>query len=227
MIFQTHRSKRAIYVALLVLAVGLSAFTLIKQFASESQANSLATQVQDACRADYAKAIMQGLNCDEANRVKDEGTVIKGERGEPGKSGPPGETGQMGSPGPNGVPGIAGVPGTNGVPGNNGSNGRDGSNGSNGESGADGEPGADGPSGPRGPAGERGPTGPEGPPGANGEDGAPGPAGNTGQAGVSVTDVAFDSETCSFVFTLSDGTSDTVPGPETLCGGGPLSRLVN
>lgn len=73
----------------------------------------------------------------------------------------------------------------------------------------------------RGPEGQQGQqgvpgVGQQGVPGTPGADGAPGPAGPTGPQGVSVTliqCVMRDDLSTVFRFTLSDGTSQDVPGP--------------
>lgn len=110
------------------------------------------------------------------------------------------------------VPGPAGAQGERGP---RGFDGQDGKSviGPRGPAGVDGTDGADGESvtGPQGPAGEsvvgpQGPAGPTGPAGKDGKDGA------TGPQGVGIATVTCQ-ENGDWIFTLTDQTTITVPGP--------------
>lgn len=173
-----HRTKRAIYVVLLCVALAASAFSIYTQFAKDSTTAQLATQVSQACAENRPLAIAQGLDCDKANDVKDNTpVVIEGPKGDQGERG---FTGAQGDAGMSGRDGIAGQQGVTGQAG---------------QTGATGEPGKEGPEGAQGPQGEQGPKGERG---ADGEPGAPAPY---------IVDVTFSNATgtCLATFTFNEG----------------------
>lgn len=194
-----HRTKRAIYVVLLCVALFASAFSIYNQFAKDSNAAQLATQVSQACAENRPLAIAQGLDCDKANDVKDNTpVVIEGSKGDPGERG---FTGEQGDPGVNG---LNGVPGAQGQPGVNGSQGSVGATGAQGESGPPGEPGSAGPEGPQGVPGEKGDRG------ADGEPGTPAPQITSFNFQGGLTD-------CELVVTTSDEATYRVAVPGAFC----------
>lgn len=198
MTIQWPRTKRAIYVILLCVALVASAFAIYNQFSSDNQASSLAEQVDQVCTANRVYAEQQGLNCAQANDVKNNTpTVLQGPKGD------------KGDPGRNGIDGVNGLPGTAGA---NGQNGQPGTNGAPGENGVNGQNGTDGK---RGPQGEQGIPGE---PGAKGDKGDKGDAGINGLNGVGVTDVTLQKNPCAYIFTFSNGDTKTVPIPNpTFC----------
>lgn len=185
-----HRTKRAIYVVLLCVALAASAFSIYTQFAKDSTTAQLATQVSQACAENRPLAIAQGLDCEQANDVKDNTPVViegpKGDRGERGF------TGEQGDAGMNGRDGIAGAKGDTGV---TGPQGAVGATGQVGQTGATGEPGKEGPQ------GIPGPEGPQGPPGDRGADG------ERGQDAPYIVDISFDNSSgqCLATFTFNEG----------------------
>lgn len=197
------KTKRVIFVFLLLVALFASGWSLYNQFASDSTAQSLAEQVTRVCESNPSLAKAQGLNCVQAKETQITAPVIKGE---PGPQGPPGDTGPTGPQGPKGDQGIGGIGGPPGSPGS------DGSPGSNGVDGQPGASGVDGAPGPAGPVGATGPEGPPGPAGAKGSDGASAPR-------ISGFDFQGDGITaCTLKISFSDGTAQTVPVPnKTLC----------
>jgi hypothetical protein len=122
----------------------------------------------------------------------------------PGAAGSPGTPGATGAPGPRGP---QGVPGPRGPRGERGQTGATGAGGTAGQVGAAGE---QGPAGPKGEQGDTGPAGAKGDKGDPGPAGPQGPAGAAGQDGTSITQVDCTSGTGTFVFTYSDGTTQTV-----------------
>lgn len=194
------KTKRAIFVFLLLVALFASGWSLYNQFASDSTAQSLAEQVTRICESNPSLAQAQGLNCAEAKETQTTPPVIKGEPGPPGPPGDQGPTGPEGPPGSKGDPGTVGQPGVSGTPGDNG------------PPGTDGQPGAPGTDGAQGPPGPPGATGPEGPVGPKGSDGADAPR---------ISGFDFQGEgitTCNLRVSFSDGTAQTVPVPnKTLC----------
>lgn len=147
-----HRTKRAVYLGLLSVALLMSGFAVYNQLSSDSTKDSLANQVTSACASSRVLAEAQGLNCQQAKAVQDSGApVVKGEKGDKGDQGFKGEQGDPGDNGTDGPQGVPGVPGTNGQdgePGSNGTNGEKGAQGDvgpQGDRGADGQPGADAP----------------------------------------------------------------------------------
>ncbi|MDN7120314.1 collagen-like protein [Nocardioides sp. ChNu-153] len=113
------------------------------------------------------------------------------------------------------LPGLPGLLGAPGEPGRDGQDGAPGEDGAPGAVGATGEPGAvgapgvgsTGETGATGPQGEPGPAGPQGEPGVPGAAGPPGPVGADGNG---VTAVDCTAGTGTFVFTFTDGTTQTV-----------------
>ncbi|MBG6085803.1 collagen-like protein [Zhihengliuella flava] len=204
-------------VAAIVLLLGASfALGLLAQkraTVAESNAQSLAQQVQVAC-ADGSSLLVDDRDlCKRASEVQQNPT-------EP-VAGPPGPQGPQGIPGPQGEAGINGVRGPPGEDGQDGADGEDGAtgpagaDGSPGPAGADGEDGADGATGPQGPAGPTGapgPAGPSGPPGAPGTDGADGAPGPAGIGIESVQCVGTGNESY-WAVTYTDGTEQTSDGP--------------
>lgn len=152
-----HRTKRIVYVVLLCVAILASGAALYNQLSSDSTSNSLADQVAQACSQNHSLALAQGLNCGQANDVKQNGAAVingpkgdkgdKGDRGDDGTSiqGPPGAEGKQGIPGES-IKGDKGadstVVGPAGSNGKDGKDGKDGVNGTNGVNGANGMPAA-------------------------------------------------------------------------------------
>jgi hypothetical protein len=193
-----HRTKRAIYVVLLCVALLASGFSIYNQFASDNNATRLADQVTQACAENRAWAEAQGLDCEQAKDVQTDGpAVIQGPKGERGERGFTGEQGDPGMPGRDGddAPIVAGPQGTTGA------------TGSTGQTGATGEPGKEGPEGPQGPPGQQGPQGERG---ADGQPGEPAPE---------ITGFAFQGgpTDCELVITMSNETSYRLPAPGAFC----------
>lgn len=142
---------------------------------------------------------------------------VPGPQGLPGLRGPRGPRGPVGPQGERGFPGAQGPVGSTGPRGLTGKRGAAGATGATGAQGAQGSQGEIGPAGPQGPPGERGPAGPAGPAGDRGPAGPPGPQGERGPAGADGTPgrgitsiTCTDDRGATFVFTYTDGTSDTV-----------------
>ena len=155
--------------------------------AAESTAQSLAEQVQAACKS-TAVIVSDRDVCQRAEEVASQpATVMPGEPGPPGRDGGDGADGPQGPRGPQGEPGEQGPPGpASTIPGPQGRTGADST-----------VPGPPGPQGPPGPAG------------ANGADGAPGEPGTPGR-GITAVDCGSDG---AWVITYSDGTTSTTGGP--------------
>jgi len=123
---------------------------------------------------------------------------VRGLTGAKGAKGDKGDAGKDGKDGTDGINGIDGIDGKDGEAGKDGLNGRDGTNGkdgTNGEDGADGAPGEDGID------------------GTDGRDGIDGIDGKKGIDGVSLANIK--SADSAYIFTLSNGTSYTMPLPIT------------
>lgn len=186
-----HRTKKAVYLGLVSVALLMSGFAIYNQLSSDSTKDSLANQVATACTTSRLLAEAQGLNCQQAKDVQSSGApVVKGEKGDKGDlglkgdQGPQGVQGDVGPVGPQGVPGIAGVDGEDGEPGSNGVNGE------------------------QGPQGEQGTQGDQGERGADGTPGADAPV---------ITSVAIVSDPCRLEFTFDTGTVLYAPITEELC----------
>lgn len=189
-----HRTKRAVYVVLLCVAIVASAFSLYKQYATDGTARSLADQVNAACVQNKGLAEAQGLNCEEAKDAQDGSLPLKGDKGEQGDPGMTGPKGEKGDPAPL-IPGPQGAPGAVGPAGQTGGT---------------------------GPAGKDGPEGKQGPPGAKGDKGDTGPRGADGQPGepapqISTFDFAGGPTDCQLVVGMSDGTTYRVSVPGAFC----------
>ena len=164
---------------------------------AQGQTQSLAEQVNAACKKNPTAARQQGLNCVEAKQIVEQGPKgDPGPAGEQGAKGPKGDKGDKGDPGasppcllqanrcvgPAGATGAIGPMGPVGPQGPAGKDGINGKDGAPGPAGADGKDGATGPQGPQGPAGQDGAPGKDGVDGKDGtngidgKDGAPGPA---------------------------------------------------
>ncbi len=204
-----HRTKRVIYVVLLAVALLASGVALYNQFASDSQKQSLASQVNAACKADPVKARQQGLNCEEAANARPNDFVIRGPEGERGEKGDRGDRGTTGQQGPKGEKGDRGDKGDRGNRGDSGSDGAHGSDGSDGADGSDGESIV----GPQGPRGETGPQGPKGDNGDRGADGAPADQ---------ITSVTIEGTptACELRIIMESGNVFAVSVPGRLCIGG-------
>lgn len=61
-----NRTKKAVYVSLLIVALMASAFAIYRQLTTEDAKDSLASQVNNACSIDREEARIKGLNCEEA-----------------------------------------------------------------------------------------------------------------------------------------------------------------
>lgn len=170
---------------------------------AQADAKTLAGGIQTACRKAVVDPSIKPF-CPKAAEVIGQPPIKgdKGDRGETGPMGPEGSPGPSGPPGAPGSPGPSGKPGANGTPGADGQSGEPGSDGSPGAPGSDGSPGA------------QGSTGPAGPPGADGSPGAPGQPGADGRGVVSISCTSNSPRQFEFLFTFSDGTSQTVS-----CGG--------
>lgn len=194
-----HRTKRAIYVVLLCVALLASGFSIYNQFASDNNASQLANQVAQACAENPTLAQAQGLDCEQAKDVQTDGpAIIQGPKGDPGPRGFTGDSGM------NGRDGIAGAKGDTGVTGPQGATG---ATGQVGQTGATGEPGKEGPQ------GIPGPEGPQGPPGDRGADGDP------GQDAPYIVDISFDDSTgqCLATFTFNEGNPIATPVNRLMC----------
>jgi hypothetical protein len=197
-----HRTKRAIYVVLLCVALFASAFSIFNQFAKDNNAAQLAGQVSQICAENRSLAIAQGLDCDKANDVKENTpAVIEGPKGDPGERGVPGLQGDSG------LSGRDGIAGAQGQPGDNGSQGAVGATGDMGSTGSTGPPGSVGPEGPQGPKGD---TGAQGDRGADGEPGASAPEITAFNFQGGITD-------CQLVVTTSDEATYRVAVPGAFC----------
>lgn len=197
------RTKKAIYVVLLCVALLASGYAIYNQFSSDSTASSLADQVSQFCAANRVLAEAQGLNCVQADDVK-QNNAPGPLQGPQGAKGDKGDTGAQGFQGPQGVKGDMGIPGPQGYTGGTGTNG---------QPGTPGTPGSDGKSiaGPQGPQGEQGPKGDTGDRGGDGQDGADAPA---------ITSMTFQGTVaeCALVVTFDkDAPSQVVPVPGELC----------
>jgi len=195
------RRRFAGNVALVVaLALGLAGVVLgwheLGQRAetAESSAVSLAEQVQVACESQGSLDLDGRDLCAQANDVVERTPATAGPAGPQGPPGPTGATGRQGTRGPAGSDGADGADGSDGEPGPTGPAGADGADGANGEPGPEGAQGATGPQGPAGPAGAAGPTGLQ------------------GADGRGIAKVECHS-TGDWIFTYTDGTAATVPGP--------------
>lgn len=191
----------SILVAILVLGGGALAFILFQQ----DRINNLQTRVvqQNELVASLTDDLVASQ--ENAQRLYDQLLSLPGvepEGEDPEEVAPiptPGATGATGQPGPRGAPGAdSTVPGPQGSPGPAGPSGQDGQDGSDGATGATGATGESivGPQGPQGEAGAPGSTGAQGP---------------QGVGVVAVSCAVVDSGT-AFRFTLSDGTTQDVPG---------------
>lgn len=160
-----HRTKRAIYVVLLVIAIAASSFAIYNQFSSDSTSSSLADQVAKVCATNRVYAEAQGLNCQQADAVKQNNAPapLQGPKGDVGPKGQTGDTGPtgIGLPGTNGSQGTPGEPGTPGSAGATGTDGKSvtGPQGPQGEQGVKGDTGDTGATGPQGPQGVKGDKG--------------------------------------------------------------------
>jgi len=194
-----HRTKRAIYVVLLCVAIVASAFSLYKQYASDGTARSLADQVSAACVQNPTLAQAQGLNCEQAKDAQEGPLPLKGDPGKPGEPGTPG------SPGPKGDKGDPApvVPGPEGDPG---------AMGPAGQTGATGQPGLEGPEGAQGPKGDKGDKGDTGDRGADGQPGEPAPQ-------ITNMDFSNASGSCVLIVTFDTREPITVPVNPLLCVG--------
>lgn len=189
-----HRTKRAIYVVLLCVAIVASAFSLYKQYATDDTARSLADQVSAACVQNKGLAEAQGLNCQQAKDAQQGPLPLKGDKGEQGDPGNPGAKGDKGDPAPL-IPGPEGDPGAMGPPG---------------QTGATGQPGKEGPEGAQGPKGDKGDKGDTGDRGADGQPGADAPH-------ISTFEFRGTVASCELVITMSDETSYNVSVPGAFC----------
>lgn len=192
-----HRTKRAVYVVLLCVAVVASAFSLYKQYASDGTARSLADQVSAACVQNRSLAEAQGLNCQEAKEAQDGALPLKGDKGEQGDPGSTGPKGEKGDPAPV-IPGPQGDPGSLGPVG---------------QTGNTGQAGKDGSEGPPGPKGEKGDKGDVGAPGDRGADGQPG----MNAPEITKIDFVGDGGACKFVVTFDNGEQKTTPVNPLIC----------
>lgn len=191
-----HRTKRAVYVVLLCVALIASGFAVYKQVAADSTAADLASQVNMLCHSNPLYAQAQGLNCQQAKDVQSDGPVIqgpKGDKGDRGEVGPKGDTGATGSSvtGPQGVPGALGPKGDPGTPGADGTS-------------------VTGPQGPQGDTGPQGPKGDKGDQGDRGSDGAPAPQ-------ISAINFVGTPAECRFVVTFTDDSQVSTPVRGDLC----------
>lgn len=194
-----HRTKRAVYVVLLCVALIASGFAVYKQVAADSTAADLASQVNMLCHSNPLYAQAQGLNCQQAKDVQSDGPVIqgpkgdKGDRGEVGPKGDQGDTGAAGSSvtGPQGIPGALGPKGDPGTPGADGTS-------------------VTGPQGPQGEMGPQGPKGDKGDQGDRGSDGAPAPQ-------IARIDFVGTPAQCEFVVTFTDDSQVSTPVRGDLC----------
>lgn len=59
-----HKTKRAVYVILLVLAILASGYAIYRQLSTEGDKQSLADQVKTACNIDPVSAKQKGLQCE-------------------------------------------------------------------------------------------------------------------------------------------------------------------
>lgn len=187
-----HRTKRAVYVVLLCVALIASAFALYNQYASDSTSKSLGDQVTQACQQNRSLAIAQGLNCEQAKDASQGNSVIKGEKGDKGERGDAGYAGQdgMSITGPVGATGATGAKGEKGETGDAGA------------TGAKGDPGVVGEKGEKGDVGDKGDTG------DRGADGEPAPH---------IASTKFVPDPCRFRITLTDGSFYDAPVPEDQC----------
>lgn len=184
-----HRTKRAVYVVLLCVALIASAFALYNQYASDSTSKSLGDQVTQACQQNRSLAVAQGLNCEQAKDASQGNSVIKGEKGDKG------DRGDTGYPGQDGMS-ITGPVGATGATGTKGEKGDTGYVGATGATGAKGDPGAVGEKGEKGDTGDRG------------ADGEPAPH---------IASTKFVPDPCRFRITLTDGSFYDAPVPEDQC----------
>jgi hypothetical protein len=193
-----HRTKRAIYVVLLCVAIISSSFALYNQYASDSTTKSLGDQVTQACQQNRVLALAQGLNCDQAKDASQGNVVIKGEKGDKGDTGATGASGQDGES----IVGPSGASGSNGM---------------KGETGDTGATGATGPVGAKGDTGVQGDPGVAGPPGEKGNTGDKGDRGGDGEPAPHVSSTQFVPNPCRFRTNYTDGTFQDAPTSEELC----------
>ncbi len=201
-----NRTKRASYVVLLLVALMASGFAIYNQFASDSNANSLATQVSQACTTNREWATAQGLNCQQAKDVQENNAPVAVQ----GPKGDKGDTGAQGDQGMQGIPGMQGVQGVQGVKGDKGDTGSQGNVGESGSNGADGT-GTQGPKGDTGPAGPAGEQGPPGEPGSNGDTWKPVSSDFTTDNGRCAYRVTWENET------TGKTTTTDAPANEAMC----------
>jgi hypothetical protein len=135
-------------------------------------------------------------------------TGATGPQGPIGLTGATGATGAAGPQGPIGLTGATGATGPQGPIGLTGATGPQGPIGLTGATGPQGPIGLTGPQGIQGETGPQGPTGINGIDGTNGQDGVQGPQGPTGNG---ITNISVEGN--SLVFTLSDGSTQTVAFP--------------
>lgn len=185
------RTKRAIYVVLFWVAFAMSTFAAWNQVMSDNNAHVLADQVTQACTDNRALAESQGLNCAQAQDIKQDPAPLQGVKGDKGEQGDMGPTGLPGVPGAQGLKGDTGAVGANGVDG----------------APATGVQGAQGTSGPMGPKGDKGDTGAQGDRGA---DGQPAPQ---------IESMKFEGDlsACTFVVHMTDGQVFNIPVGGQLC----------
>lgn len=212
-----HRTKRAVFLVLLIIALAASGYALYNQFAADSTKKSLADQVVSACNSNPTLAHNQGLNCGQAKDAQDTNAPVvqgpKGDKGDPGAQGPTGNEGRIGLTGPEGKQGAQGIPGATGANGQTGQVGVPGEVGKSGQNGAQGEPGAPGEKGDKGDKGDPGVQGPAG------QDGVSPPP-----ASPRVRDIRLDLNTCTLTWTYDDGESKT--STVTGCTPGVIPSLV-
>lgn len=70
-----HRTKRFVYVVLLVVALMASGYVFYRQITSENTVQDLASQVNTACTQDPVGSAAKGLNCAQARSESPAGTV--------------------------------------------------------------------------------------------------------------------------------------------------------
>lgn len=185
------RTKRAIYVVLFWVAFAMSTFAVYNQVMSDNNAHLLADQVTQACTDNRALAESQGLNCAQAQDIKQDPAPLQGVKGDKGEQGDMGPTGLPGVPGTQGLKGDTGAVGANGV---------------------DGVPatGSQGAQGNSGPKGDKGDTGAQGAQGDRGADGQPAPQ---------IESMKFEGDAfaCTFVVHMTDGQVFNIPVGGQLC----------
>lgn len=194
------RTKKAIYVVLLCVAIAMSTWAVYNQIHSDSTAAQFADQITAFCSENPAY-VTDHLNCQQAKAVQDNGSPViqgpKGEKGDKGEQGDPGNTGPKGDS-------IMGQPGVDGKNGANGTNGNDGKNGVDGVDGVNGQPGE------KGDKGEKGDTGAQGERGADGQPGEPAPRPQSQR-------FAIMNGECELVTTYDDGSTLGAKAPEVMC----------